>query len=133
MHTADAHKRQSGRRQDYWQYCLYANGQAYPRIGWLARGNTCACAFLLFSTELTGIAKAADRTLDALKSFRAIGKQARQEVGNLFNFNKKKKKAERSKPAWRHKFVCLAFHDQEKIPSTDADKEELYLAGLGEQ
>ena len=35
--------------------------------------------------------------------------------------------------AWRHKFVCLAYVDQSKIPSTDYDKDELYQAGLGEK
>ena len=59
-------------------------------------------------------------------------KRARNELSNLFNFQKKKK-MDRSKPAWRHKFVCLAFHDQERIPATDAEKEELYQAGLGEK
>ena len=59
-------------------------------------------------------------------------KRVRKEMHNLFHLNKKKK-AVRSKPAWRHKFYCLAYHDQEKIPLTDVEKEELYLAGLGEQ
>ena len=77
--------------------------------------------------------------LDALKRMRAgmsanravDRKRVRKEMSNLFHVNKKK--ADGNKPAWRHKFVCLAYHDQEKIPATDAEKEELYQAGLGEQ
>lgn len=34
---------------------------------------------------------------------------------------------------WRHKFFCLAFKDQERIPTTEGEKEELYRAGLGEK
>ena len=59
-------------------------------------------------------------------------KRVRKEMHNLFQ-SYKKKKAVRSKPAWRHKFYCLVYHDQEKISLTEVEKEELYLAGLGEQ
>ena len=38
-----------------------------------------------------------------------------------------------TKAAWQDKFVCLAYQDQEKIPETDFEKEELYQAGLGEK
>ena len=34
---------------------------------------------------------------------------------------------------WRHKFVCLAHRDQDCIPTMDAEKEELYQAGLWEE
>ena len=62
----------------------------------------------------------------------ALGMLKCREISiHLFYFNKKK--ADRSKPAWRHKFWCLAYHDQERIPATDAEKEELYQAGLGER
>lgn len=93
------------------------------------------CTSVLY---ILGIVNAAGKALDALKRVRA-GKAANNErkrtsneLSSLFNFHKKKK-INRSKPAWRHKFVCLAFHDQEKIPATDAEKEELYQAGLGEK
>lgn len=39
----------------------------------------------------------------------------------------------RSKPAWKHRFVCLAYYGQSRVPTTDADKDELYEAGLGER
>ena len=58
-------------------------------------------------------------------------KRARKEVRNLFNY--KKKVVSEKRVAWRHKFVCLAYIHQTKIPSTDAEKEELYQAGLGEK
>ena len=34
---------------------------------------------------------------------------------------------------WKHRFVCLAYRDQVKIPTTDTDKDELLKAGLGEK
>jgi len=34
---------------------------------------------------------------------------------------------------WRHKFVCLAYVGQQKAPTTDAEKDELFQAGLGER
>jgi hypothetical protein len=37
------------------------------------------------------------------------------------------------KPAWKHKFFCLVYKDQTRIPTTDFNKEELYLAELGEK
>jgi len=39
----------------------------------------------------------------------------------------KKKKCE-----WKHKFYCLAYTDQH-VPVKEADKDELYSAGLGEK
>lgn len=85
----------------------------------------------------------ADEALDALKRMRAgmvadravDRKSARKEVCNLFQSKKKKMGTTKSvsKPVWRHKFVCLAYKDQSKIPACDAEKEELYQAGLGEK
>ena len=51
----------------------------------------------------------------------------KNEMSCLFNFKKT------NSAAWRHKFVCLAYVDQSKIPSADYDKDELYQAGLGEK
>ena len=48
----------------------------------------------------------------------------------LFN---KKPKVEKKRVVWRHKFVCLAHRDQDCIPTMDAEKEELYQAGLWEE
>lgn len=53
-------------------------------------------------------------------------KRAKEEVSSLF----------RSKIkccTWKHRFICLAFHDQPKIPTTDTDKDALLEAGLGEK
>ncbi len=57
-------------------------------------------------------------------------KRARSEVAKLFG--SKKKKAEK-KVAWKHRFVCLAYKDQDKTPTTDFEKDELRRAGLGEK
>ena len=56
-------------------------------------------------------------------------KKIRKEMSNLYRA--KRQKIEKQ-VAWRHKFVCLAYRDQERIPTVDAEKEELYQAGLGE-
>lgn len=47
----------------------------------------------------------------------------------LASFSTKKRK----KNPWKHRFVCLAYYDQPKIPTTDGDKDELIKAGLGEK
>lgn len=41
--------------------------------------------------------------------------------------SKKKRKC-----AWKHKFVCLAYMDQQ-VPVREAEKDELFAAGLGEK
>ena len=46
-----------------------------------------------------------------------------------FLFNKKRSKGS----VWKHRFVCLAYRDQVKIPTTDTDKDDLLKAGLGEK
>ena len=82
-----------------------------------------------------GVLQAANKVIDTLSRVRAGIKadkrvHAKDEVSALFN-HKKKRKVE--KVAWRHRFVCLATRDQEKIPTTDCEKEILYQAGLGEK
>lgn len=54
-------------------------------------------------------------------------KQLKQEMSSIFKSHKK------AKTVWRHKFVCLAYTVQDRSPTTDFDKEELYRAGLGEK
>lgn len=88
----------------------------------------------------TDVVKSADKALNALKRMRAgmkadnalSRKQARDEVSRAFNKKARIDKME-NKPAWRHKFVCLGFFGQDKMPLTDYQKEELYQAGLGEK
>ncbi len=50
------------------------------------------------------------------------------ELSSSFSSFKKSKKV-----AWRHRFICLAKHNQIKIPTTDSDKDALMEAGLGEK
>ena len=54
-------------------------------------------------------------------------RKVKDEVSFLFN----KKKAKGT--MWKHRFVCLAYRDQYKIPTTDTDKDDLLKAGLGEK
>lgn len=89
----------------------------------------------------TDVIKSADKAINALNRMRAgmradnalSRKQAREEVSRVFNKRARIDKGSENKPAWRHKFVCLAYIDQDKMPLTDFDKEELYRAGLGER
>ena len=82
------------------------------------------------------ISRAAEKAMEVFQKMRSGDKfEAKQrkrkkmknEMSRLFNFKKAKS------AAWHHKFVCLAYVDQSKIPSTDYDKDELYQAGLGEK
>ena len=51
-------------------------------------------------------------------------------MSNLF---RSKRPKVLKKCAWRHKFFCLAYTVQDKSPTYEADKDELYQAGLGEK
>jgi hypothetical protein len=57
-------------------------------------------------------------------------KAAKQEMKNLFPAAKR-----RGGPsvAWKHRFVCLPYKDQGKIPTTDLEKDNLLKCGLGEK
>ena len=78
--------------------------------------------------------KAADRVMNALKGMRrglkvkGEKRKLKSEIGKLFPQCKKAKKF-----AWKHRFVCLAYCDQHKIPTTDVEKDDLLEAGLGEK
>ena len=87
----------------------------------------------------TPVMEAADKASDALRRMRAgmtadrrVEKRKRMKNEVLMLFNKKPT-VEKKRVVWRHKFVCLAHRDQDRIPTTDAEKEELYLAGLWEK
>lgn len=60
-------------------------------------------------------------------------------MGSLFSFQKKKRLAgklplsKREKSLWKHRFVCLAYCDQSRIPMSDFEKDQLLEAGLGEK
>ena len=75
---------------------------------------------------------AADKVLLAIGNKPATTKKKRKakEVASLF---RKKAHAVAKKCAWKHEFVFLAYHDQRKIPTTDAEKDDLLQAGLGEK
>ena len=54
-------------------------------------------------------------------------------MSRVFNKRARIDKVNEDKPIWCHKFVCLAYVGQDKMPMSDYDKEELYQAGLGEK
>ena len=56
-------------------------------------------------------------------------RKIKEEVSSLFG--KKKKTAIRC--VWKHKFICLTNCNQQRIPTTDAEKDKLLMAGLGEK
>ena len=78
------------------------------------------------------VLRAADKALHALKGMKRgmsgdKRRRLKDEVANVFTSKK------RSKCAWKHRFVCLGYYGQPKIPTTDTDKDELLKAGLGEK
>ena len=86
--------------------------------------------------------EAANNVLTSLKRIQSGAKadrkivdrknRARAETLSLFTTrNQKRPKAD--KVAWRHRFVCLGYREQDRIPTTDFDKDELFQAGLGEK
>ncbi len=83
---------------------------------------------------LIGLIEAADKALVAMKGMRrgivGSGKKRRlkDELLNTFSANKKLKKY-----VWKHRFVCLAYFEQQRIPTTDGEKDELIKAGLEEK
>ena len=88
---------------------------------------------------VAGIVEAAGRAFVALKKFRAGVKGDREvqkrklkgEMSTLFPHKKKLKL--RKSTVWKHNFFCLGYVGQDRVPTTDADKEELFQAGLGER
>ena len=76
------------------------------------------------------VVEAANQAITMLRENYNKGKSRKRiiksEMASLFN--KKKKVIE-----WKHRFVCLANHAQQKIPTTDSEKDMLYKAGLGEK
>ena len=94
------------------------------------------------SSNKSGVVEAADKALDALRRMRAgmtadkrseNRKRLKKEVSSIFSKKPKLSASDKRRVVWRHKFVCLGYRDQDRIPSTDAEKEELYQAGLGER
>ena len=81
------------------------------------------------------VLEAADKTLAALRQARTSHmhptrkRKIKEEVNSLFKQTKKKGKGN----VWKHRFVCLATRDQERIPTTDVEKDDLLKAGLGEK
>lgn len=73
---------------------------------------------------------ALDKMREGKKSITAPDrKRVKQGMGQFYKCKRPKGKGS----CWRHKFVCLSSPDQEKIPCTDFEKEELFEAGLGEK
>ena len=78
-----------------------------------------------------GLTKAADHPVEVLKGMRrgiSNKRKPKSHIERLFPQCKKRKGT-----IWKHCFLCLAYHDQEKIPTTDVEKEDLFKAGLGEK
>ena len=94
----------------------------------------------LFSADLLFfclyiVLAAANKCLSSF-TLRPKKRTAKQELSSLFRKKQKFASGEpvsSSKCLWKHRFVCLAFCDQDKIPTCDADKDELLRAGLGEK
>lgn len=73
--------------------------------------------------------KAADRALEALRGLkRRKGSEGKRPLKSEVINAKRAKKC-----AWKHRFVCLAWKDQGRVPTTDTEKDDLMKAGLGEK
>ena len=68
---------------------------------------------------------------------RKKGTSLRSEMSSHFPSQKasetsgKPKKTKRG--TWKHKFVCLPYHKQDKIPTYEVEKDEMFEADLGEK
>ena len=67
--------------------------------------------------------------LKSAESMSGRRRKAKEEVSSLFV----KKRKGVAKCVWKHKFICLADCKQKRIPTTDAEKDQLLMAGLGEK
>lgn len=56
----------------------------------------------------------------------------REELLSTLQGGRKKRKWKRKKNVWKHKFMCLAYLEQQ-VPLREAEKDELFVAGLGEK
>lgn len=93
----------------------------------------------MLPTTLPDLLARCDRALATLRRSRqSTGVQRRRSVrqellstirGGGKGIRKKRKRTS----AWRHKFVCLAHQGQNRPPLCEADKDELFAAGLGEK
>ena len=64
--------------------------------------------------------------------------EARREKGNKRKASKENiaklfQKKPKPSQAWKHRFVCLAHVEQDRIPTAEWEKDELLEAGLGEK
>ena len=62
----------------------------------------------------------------------------RQEMSAAFTRKRgsggvKKPSKGSSHSVWKHRFVCLAYYGQTKVPTTEHERSELFEAGLGEK
>ena len=96
---------------------------------------------ILNSLCILGVRERAARALQALRTPLSPGpakKSADKEMESLFSFSKKRRLGKtpissKQQCVWKHRFVCLAYSDQTRMPTTDAEKDELLEAGLGEK
>ena len=94
-----------------------------------------------FISVVVGLADDAMDVLRRMKAgvkaeqVRATKRQSKQEVTKLFNYATpaKRKKKVKASTEWKHKFSCLAYRGQIRIPTTDVEKDDLLQAGLGEK
>ena len=66
------------------------------------------------------------------RSFRSESRAMLQQVRKR-GISDLKNKVKRKKSIWKHKFFCLAYAGQKRVPTTEDEKDELFVAGLGEK
>ena len=92
--------------------------------------------YILFIIDIRARCDAALSRLESIRDrprfgieARGIIRQTRKRAANFFDVENKKKK----KGMWKHKFFCLAYVGQTRLPTNEAEREDLFLAGLGEK
>lgn len=75
----------------------------------------------------------ANKALNALRGITTSSNKKRLRAKEETNFLFSKKKSRKAVNTWKHRFVCLPYLDQVRIPTTDTDKDDLLKSGLGEK
>ena len=102
--------------------------------------NKLALVNIHMDISTPGVREKAAKALQALRGSVPMARTSSnvgEEMESLFNFRKKRKvhfqSSTSKRCAWKHRFVCLAYTDQTRIPISDYERDQLLDASLGEK